>query len=78
LFDHVTQTYVWVHDLVTVHYSDEETDYPVQFQLWEPVELEKVEAGLRASGNQLKTSKEALKETEPNKWRSYVLGAEEA
>lgn len=74
LFDHVTQSYVWAHDLVTIHYSDEETDYPVQFQLWEPVELEKVEAGLRASGIQLKTSKEALKETEPNKWRSYVLG----
>ena len=74
LFDHVTQSYVWAHDLVTVHYSDEETDYPVQFQLWEPVELEKVEAGLRASGIQLKASKEALKETEPNKWRSYVLG----
>ena len=64
LFDHVTQSYVWAHDLVTVHYSDEETDYPVQFQLWEPVELEKVEAGLRASGIQLKASKEALKETE--------------
>jgi hypothetical protein len=74
LFDHVTQSYVWAHDLVTVHYSDEETDYPVQFQLWEPVELEKVEAGLRASGIQLKASKEALKEREPNKWRSYVLG----
>ena len=74
LFDHVTQSYVWAHDLVTIHYSDEETDYPVQFQLWEPVELEKVEAGLRASGIQLKTSKAALKETEPHKWRSYVLG----
>ncbi len=28
LFDHVTGTYVWAHDLVTLHYSDDETDYP--------------------------------------------------
>lgn len=74
LFDHVTQTYVWAHDLVTVHYSDEETDYPVLFKLWEPVELEKVEAGLRAAEIMLKASKETLKKTDPNKWRSYVLG----
>jgi hypothetical protein len=74
LFDHVTQSYVWAHDLVTIHYSDEETDYPVMFQLWEPVELEKVEAGLRAAGVTLKASKESWKETDPNKWRGYVLG----
>ena len=74
LFDHVTQTYVWAHDLVTIHYSDEETDYPVLFQLWEPVELEKLEAGLRAAGVPLKASKEQLKESDPKKWRSYLLG----
>jgi hypothetical protein len=73
LFDHVTQSYVWAHDLVTVHYSDDETDYPVQFQLWEPVELEKVEAGLRAAGIELKASKESLRESDPNKWRGYLF-----
>ena len=74
LFDHVTQTYVWAHDLVTIHYSDEETDYPLLFRLWEPVELQKLEAGLRAAGIRLKASKEPLKESDPQKWRSYVLG----
>jgi hypothetical protein len=74
LFDHVSQSYVWAHDLLTIHYSDDETDYPALFQLWEPVELEKVEAGLRAAGIQLKASKEPWKETDPNKWRGYVLG----
>lgn len=74
LFDHVTQTYVWAHDLVTIHYSDDETDYPVLFQLWEPVELEKLEAGLRATKIPLKASKEPLKESDPKKWRSYLLG----
>ena len=74
LFDHVTQTYVWAHDLVTIHYSDDETDYPLLFQLWEPVEVEKLEAGLRAAGIPLKASKEPLKESDPKKWRSYLLG----
>jgi hypothetical protein len=74
LYDHVTGSYVWAHDLVTIHYSDEETDYPVLFQLWEPVELEKLEQGLRAAGVPLKASKESLKESDPNKWRGYLLG----
>jgi len=74
LYDHVTGSYVWAHDLVTIHYSDEETDYPVLFQLWEPVELEKLEQGLRTAGVPLKTSKESLKVTDPNKWRGYLLG----
>jgi hypothetical protein len=47
LFDHVTQTYVWAHDLVTLHYSDDDTDYPTLFQLWKPVDL----AQLRVSNN---------------------------
>jgi hypothetical protein len=74
LFDHVTGSYVWAHDLVTLHYSDNQTDYPALFQLWKPVEVEKLEAGLRAAQVKLKESKETLKETEPRKWRAYLLG----
>jgi hypothetical protein len=74
LFDHVTQAYVWAHDLVTLHYSDDDTDYPALFQLWEPVDLDKLEHGLRAAQVPLKASKEVLKETDPAKWRGYVLG----
>jgi DDE superfamily endonuclease len=74
LYDHTTGSYVWAHNLVTVHYSDDETDYPVVFQLWEPVDLEKLERGIRVAGIQLKPSKEALKESDPQKWRGYLLG----
>ena len=74
LFDHVTGIYVWAHDLVTLHYSDNETDYPALFQLWEPVEMEQLEAGLRSAQVKLKESKETLKEKEPRKWRAYLLG----
>ena len=74
LWDHVSGTYIWAHDLVTIHYSDDETDYPVLFQLWEPADLEKLEQGIRAAGITLKASKEALKESDPQKWRGYLLG----
>jgi len=74
LFDHVTGSYVWAHDLVTLHYSDNATDYPVLFELWKPVELEKLESGLRSANVKFKESKEALKEKEPRKWRAYLLG----
>jgi hypothetical protein len=74
LWDHVSGTYAWAHDLVTIHYSDDDTDYPVLFQLWEPVDIAKLEEGIRAAGIPLKASKEALKESDPHKWRGYLLG----
>lgn len=74
LWDHVSGRYVWAHDLVTIHYSDEETDYPVLFQLWQPVDLEKLEQGLRTAGIALKASKAERKASEPQKWRGYLLG----
>jgi hypothetical protein len=74
LYDHVTHSYVWAHDLVTLHYSDDETDYPLLFELWKPVDLKKLEDGLRAAHVPLKASKEPLKETDPRAWRGYLLG----
>jgi hypothetical protein len=74
LFDPVERRYVWAHNLVTVHYSDDSTDYPVLFQLWKPVDLDKLEQGLLAAGIKLKDIKRPLKETQPDKWRQYVLG----
>jgi hypothetical protein len=74
LFDHVEQRYVWAHNLVTLHYSDDETDYPVRFQIWKPSDLEKLEQGLLAAGVKIKESKRSLKESAPHKWRQYLLG----
>lgn len=34
LYDSTNQTRVWAHNLVTIHYSDDDMDYPVCFQLW--------------------------------------------
>jgi hypothetical protein len=74
LFDSAERCYTWAHNLVTLHYSDDETDYPVLFQLWKPVDLEGLEAGLVAAGIPLKANKQVLKEEAPGKWRSYLLG----
>ena len=74
LYDHVTNSYVWAHNLVSLHYSDEQTDYPIDLQLWEPADLEKIEEGLRKVNIKLKESKLELKNAAPVQWRQYLLG----
>jgi DDE superfamily endonuclease len=74
LYDSTQGCYVWAHTLVNLHYSDDQTDYPVAFQLWEPAEVEGLEAGLTGAGIPLRPSKYALKEQAPHKWRNYLLG----
>jgi hypothetical protein len=74
LYDHVHNCWVWAHNLVTLHYSDDQTDYPVFFGLWQPADLEKIEQGLRAANIKLRESKFELKESNPAKWRQYLLG----
>jgi hypothetical protein len=66
--------YVWAHNLVNLHYSDERTDYPVEFRLWKPAGVEVLEAGLRGAGVRLKESKQGWKERDPKQWRNYLLG----
>jgi len=74
LYDSAQQRFVWAHNLVTIHYSDDSTDYPVLFQLWKPADLPRIEAGLQTAGVRLKESKQSLKTTAPVKWRQYLLG----
>lgn len=74
LWDPVGKRYVWAHNLVNVHYSDDQTDYPVAYQLWQPADLEKIEAGLLAANIKLRADKFALKESDPKKWRQYLVG----
>lgn len=74
LYDASQECYSWAHNLVTLHYSDDETDYPVEFELWRPAQLDKIEAGLQAAGIVLKAAKQSLKTSDPAKWRQYLLG----
>lgn len=74
LYDHTQQCYVWAHNLVTLHYSDEVTDYPLAFQLWKPADLAQLEQGLQAAGVPLKENKRVWRESDPPRWRQYLLG----
>ena len=74
LYDPTQGCYRWAHHLVNLHYSDDQTDYPIRFQLWEPADLERLEGGLQAAGVPLRESKFPLKTKEPKKWRQYLLG----
>lgn len=74
LWDHVDNCYRWAHNLVSVHYSDDETAYPLNYRLWEPPDLDELEAGLSAANVKLRASKYELKERAPAKWRQYLLG----
>ncbi len=74
LWDHTNRCYTWAHNLVSLHYSDEQTDYPIDLQLWEPADLEKLEEGLPKAGVKLRESKFALKTEEPLAWRQYLIG----
>lgn len=74
LWDPVEERYVWAHNLVNLHYSDEKSDYPVFYQLWRPADLEQLEQGLQAAGIKLRADKFNLKETAPRKWKQYLTG----
>jgi hypothetical protein len=74
LYDSAQKRYVWAHNLVNLHYSDDQTDYPIDFRLWEPADLEAIEKGLTAAGIAIRQSKLALKDHDTKKWRQYLLG----
>jgi DDE superfamily endonuclease len=74
LYDSAQKRYVWTHNLVNLHYSDDLTDYPVDFRLWQPADLDAIETGLLAAGVCIRPSKYDLKASTPQKWRQYLLG----
>lgn len=73
LYDHTQGCYVWAHNLVHLHDSDDQTDYPVDFRLWEPVAIDALEAGLTAAGVPIRERTYALKDSDPKKWRNDLL-----
>lgn len=74
LWDHAQGLYELAHNLVNLYYSDPDRDYPVDFELWEPADLDCIEQGLLERGIALRTAKFSLKESDPVKWRKYLMG----
>lgn len=72
LKDHSTDTYVWAHNLVNLHYSDDQIDYPTLFEIWKPMDVAQVQASLEAHGVKIKPKKIALKTDEPKKWKQHL------
>jgi hypothetical protein len=71
-YDYVHKCYRWAHDLVTLHYSDGQTDYPVYYQLWEPPDWEAVARFFMEKGFTINEAKWAKRQEEPQKWRNYI------
>lgn len=71
-YDYVHKSYRWAHDLVSLYYSDDQTDYPVYWRLWEPPDWEAVATFLMGKGYHINPQKWDNRKAEPQKWRNYI------
>jgi len=71
-YDYVHKCHRWAHDLVTLHYSDDQTDYPVYYQLWGPPDWEAVARFFMEKGFTINEAKWAKRQEQPKKWRNYI------
>lgn len=71
-YDYVNKCFRWAHDLVTLYYSDDQTDYPVDYQLWEPPDWEVVAAFFQSKGYLINEQKWKNRYKEAQKWRNYI------
>ena len=74
-YDYVHKCYRWSHDLVTLYYSDNSTDYPVYHQLWKPPDWERVAEFLRSQDftiNQSKWDNRNKSKSAAQQWRNYI------
>lgn len=72
LYDYVEGGYKPCHDLVTLHYCNEVTDYPVFYQLWEPPDWEVVGKYLMAQDVTINEAKWAERESKPTAFKDYM------
>lgn len=73
IWDHVEHRYVRAHNLLTLHYSDDQTDYPIDYQFWKAPDVAAIEAALDTEGIYINPEKRANKEALGKKWRHYLL-----
>ena len=71
-YDYVNKCNRWAHDLVTLHYSDAKTDYPVYYQLWEPPDWEAVAEFLKAKDFTINQDKWDNRHKEVKQWLNYI------
>ena len=72
LKDYVNDCYRLAHDLVTLHYSDDQTDYPIYYRLWDAPDWEAVAKFLKERGLHINEDKWEKRTTAKKKWNRYM------
>ena len=72
LYDYVHQHYTMAHNLVSVHYSDDQTDYPVAHELWVPADWETIALKMKDLNIHINENRWETRTTQPSKWRDYI------
>lgn len=72
LYNYVDKHYCYAHDLVTLHYSDDKTDYPVYHQLWLPPDWEAVGEKMKALGIHINQTHWDNRHTKVHKFHRYM------
>ena len=72
LYDHVDEHYTLAHNLVSLHYSDDTTDYPIAHDLWIPPDWEAIALTMKSLGIQINADRFLTRLTKPTKWRNYM------
>jgi len=68
----VHKCFRWSHDLVNLYYSDDQTDYPLDWVLWRPPDWEAVARFFQSREFSINESKWENRLVEPQKWRNYI------
>lgn len=71
-YDYVHRCFRWSHDLVSLYYSDDSTDYPLDWVLWAPPDWEAVARFFQARKFTINEDKWESRHGEPQKWRNYI------
>ncbi len=72
IWDHIDKRYTFAHNMVSLHYSDDRTDYPVDHRLWLPPDWEAVAIRMKELGIHINPTKWEARTQEVRKWRSYM------
>lgn len=73
LYDHVNSCYVYAHNLVTLHYSDDQCDYPIYHELWRPMDVKQMEQKMQELDISLNEKHQNNKISKPTEWRRYLM-----
>lgn len=71
-WDHVDNRYTYAHNLVNLHYSDDQTDYPVDDELWLPPDWDEIALTMKHLGIHINEANWNSRKENPKKWRVYI------